>query len=176
MLFAPTVAEELAFGPKNLQMPPDVISTNVDWAIETVHLREEMPMPPLALSFGQQKRISIAAVLAMRSRILMLDEPTAGQDYWNYMAFMDSILQMPGFDSVIFITHDLDLALIYATRILLLFDGGIVADGAPQDVLQDESLLRRCRVLPTSLLRLNLERLPQTGRFFRAETLAHVAS
>ncbi len=176
MLFAPTVAEELAFGPKNLQMPPDVISRNVDWAIETVHLREEMPMPPLALSFGQQKRISIAAVLAMRSRILMMDEPTAGQDYWNYMAFMDSILQMPGFDSVIFITHDLDLAVIYATRILLLFGGEIVADGAPQDVLRDEALLHRCRVLSTSLLRLNLERLPQTGRFFRAETLAHVAS
>ena len=174
MLFAPTVADELAFGPKNLAMPPETIARNVDWAIDTVHLREELPMPPLALSFGQQKRISIAAVLAMRSRILMMDEPTAGQDYWNYMAFMDSILQMPGFDAVIFITHDLDLALIHASRILLMFGGQVMADGAPQEVLRDEALLRRCRVLPTSLLRLNLERLPRTGRFHRAETLAHL--
>jgi energy-coupling factor transport system ATP-binding protein len=112
----------------------------------------------------------------MRSRILMMDEPTAGQDYWNYMTFMDSILQMPGFDSIIFITHDIDLAIIYASRILLLFGGEIVADGSPQDVLRDESLLRRCRVLPTSLLKLNQDLLPQTGRFYRAETLSHFLS
>jgi energy-coupling factor transport system ATP-binding protein len=133
-------------------------------------------MPPLALSFGQQKRISIAAILAMRSRILMMDEPTAGQDYWNYQAFMDAILQMPGFDSIIFITHDVDLAVIYATRILLVYGGELVADGTPQEVLKDEKLLRSCRVLPTSLLKLNMEYLPRTGKFYRAETLAHLQS
>ena len=176
MLFAPTVREELSFGPKNLGYPEDVITRNVDWAIETVNLKSEMDMPPLALSFGQQKRISIAAILAMRSRILMMDEPTAGQDYWNYQAFMDTILQMPGFDSIIFITHDVDLAVIYANRILLVYRGEIVADGSPQEVLKDEELLRSCRVLPTSLLKLNMEYLPKTGRFYRAETLAHFQS
>ena len=176
MLFAPTVHEELAFGPKNLGYSENVIIQNVDWAIETVNLKSEMDMPPLALSFGQQKRISIAAILAMRSRILMMDEPTAGQDYWNYQAFMDTILQMPGFDSIIFITHDVDLAVIYANRILLVYNGQIVADGKPQDVLKDEKLLRSCRVLPTSLLQLNLEYLPKTGKFYRAETLAHIQS
>ncbi|MDZ4159239.1 MAG: hypothetical protein U1B80_05545, partial [Anaerolineaceae bacterium] len=113
------------------------------------------------------------SVLAMRSRILMMDEPTAGQDYWNYMAFMDAILQMPGFDSVLFITHDLDLAVIYANRVLLIDGGRVVADGAPQEVLADEERLVRSRVLPTSLLRLNLELLPRTGCFLRAEALAH---
>jgi energy-coupling factor transporter ATP-binding protein EcfA2 len=176
MLFAPTVDEELSFGPNNLGFPVDTIIQNVDWAIETVNLKSEMNMPPLALSFGQQKRISIAAILAMRSRILMMDEPTAGQDYWNYRAFMDAILQMPGFDTVIFITHDVDLAVIYANRILLVYHGEIVADGKPQEVLKDEKLLHSCRILPTSLLKLNLEYLPRTGRFFRAETLAHVQS
>jgi len=176
MLFAPTVREELSFGPKNLEFSAEAIVRNVDWAIETVNLKSELEMPPLALSFGQQKRISIAAILAMRSRILMMDEPTAGQDYWNYQAFMDAILQMPGFDTVIFITHDVDLAVIYANRILLVYNGGIVADGKPQEVLKDEKLLRSCRVLPTSLLQLNLEYLPKTGRFYRAETLAHVQS
>jgi energy-coupling factor transport system ATP-binding protein len=176
MLFAPTVREELSFGPKNLEFSEETTAQNVDWAIETVNLRSEMEMPPLALSFGQQKRISIAAILAMRSRILMMDEPTAGQDYWNYQAFMDAILQMPGFDAVIFITHDVDLAVIYANRILLVYKGEIVADGKPQEVLKDENLLLSCRVLPTSLLQLNLEFLPQTGKFFRAETLSHLQS
>jgi energy-coupling factor transport system ATP-binding protein len=172
MLFAPSVEEELAFGPRNLDHPPADIQRDVSWAIETVHLTPELKMPPLALSFGQQKRVSIAAVLAMRSRILMMDEPTAGQDYWNYNAFMDSILQMPGFDAILFITHDLDLALIYANRILLIDGGQVVADGAPTEVLRDEDLLRSSRILPTSLLRLNLEYLPRTGRFLRAESLA----
>ena len=172
MLFAPTVEEELSFGPRNLNHPPEQIKKDVAWAIQTVNLASELKMPPLALSFGQQKRISIAAVLAMRSRILIMDEPTAGQDYWNYQAFMDSILQMPGFDSILFITHDLDLALIYANRILLVDQGRIMADGSPQEVLSDEDMLRRSRILPTSLLRLNLEYLPRTGRFMRAEALA----
>ncbi len=176
MLFAPTVEEELSFGPRNLDHPADQIKQDVRWAIETVHLADELKMPPLALSFGQQKRVSIAAVLAMRSRILMMDEPTAGQDYWNYQTFMDSILQMPGFDSILFITHDLDLAVIYANRILLVDQGKIMADGSPQEVLADEDLLRRSRILPTSLLRLNLKYLPRTGRFMRAETLAQYST
>ena len=174
MLFAPTVAEELEFGPRNLRFNPETIKQNVDWAIHTVHLESELETPPLALSFGQQKRISIAAVLAMRSRILVMDEPTAGQDYWNYLAFMDSILQMPGFDSILFITHDVDLAVIYANRIILIYNGTIVADGAPNEVLADQEQLTRCRVLPTSLLRLNQQYFPKSGRFLRAEQLAHV--
>ncbi|MBW6466559.1 MAG: energy-coupling factor ABC transporter ATP-binding protein [Brevefilum sp.] len=174
MLFAPTVAEELAFGPTNLGMAKADIKNNIQWAIETVNLEEELDTPPLALSFGQQKRISIAAVLSMRSRILMMDEPTAGQDYWNYRTFMDAILQMPGFDAIAFITHDLDLALIYANRIVILYDGRIVADGPPEAVLADEERLIHCRILPTSLLSLNKLHLPATGSFYRAETLAHM--
>lgn len=174
MLFAPTVEDELAFGPRNLHYDEETIRRNVDLALQTVNMAEYRDSPSLALSFGQQKRISIAAILAMRSRILMMDEPTSGQDYWNYMAFMDAILQMPGFDSVIFITHDLDLAVTYANRVVLVHDGRIAADGPPEEVLRDYDLLQRCRVVPTSLLALNLEVLPQTGRFMRAEMLAHV--
>lgn len=176
MLFAPTVQAELAFGPKNLGFPAEVISKNVKWSVKTVNMESELEMPPLALSFGQQKRISIAAILAMRSRILMMDEPTAGQDYWNYQAFMDAILQMPGFDSIIFITHDLDLALIYANRILLVYNGEIIADGVPEEVLKNQKQLISCRVLPTSLLQLNLDMFQKTGKFYRAETLAHLQS
>jgi len=173
MLFAPTVREELSFGPKNLKHSKEQIEKEVKEALQIVNLADKEQDPPLALSFGQQKRVSIAAILAMRSRILVMDEPTAGQDYQNYMNFMDSILQMPGFEAILFITHDVDLAVIYANRILMIADGRLVADGKPQDVLQDFDRLKANRLMPTSLLALNFKRLNTTGRFMRAEALAH---
>ncbi len=174
MLFASTVREELSFGPKNLKHSRDEIEMEVKRALQIVNLDDMENDPPLALSFGQQKRVSIAAILSMRSRILVMDEPTAGQDYQNYMNFMDSILQMPGFEAILFITHDVDLAVIYANRILMIADGKLAADGKPQDVLRDFDRLKANRLIPTSLLALNLKRLGTTGRFMRAEALAHI--
>jgi energy-coupling factor transport system ATP-binding protein len=176
MLFAPTVREELAFGPTNLKHPKSEIEKEVKQALQIVNLSDKENDPPLALSFGQQKRVSIAAILAMRSRILVMDEPTAGQDYQNYMNFMDSILQMPGFSAVMFITHDVDLAVIYANRVLLMADGRLVADGRPADVLSDFGQLEACHLVPSSLLAMNVERFAQTGTFLRAESLAHLST
>ncbi len=174
MLFAPTVREELAFGPTNLRHSDERIEMEVKEALRIVNLSDKENDPPLALSFGQQKRVSIAAILAMQSKILVMDEPTAGQDYQNYMNFMDSILQLPSFEAILFITHDVDLAVIYANRVLIVNDGRLVADGRPQDVLRDFDRLKANRLAPTSLLRLNLERLGETGKFMRAEALAHL--
>jgi energy-coupling factor transport system ATP-binding protein len=174
MLFAPTVYEELAFGPTNLGHAPGQIEKEVIAALDIVNLRGREKDPPLSLSFGQQKRVSIAAILAMRSHILVMDEPTAGQDYQNYMSFMESILQLPHFEAILFITHDIDLAVIFANRVLLVADGRLVADGKPNEVLGDMERLKDYRLVPTSLLRLNLERFPATGRFLRVEALAHV--
>jgi len=172
MLFAPTVREELAFGPENLSYDEAAVEEGVEEAIDALNIRGLEDYAPLSLSFGQQKRVSIGAILAMRSRILVMDEPTAGQDYGNYMAFMDSILQTPGFSAILFITHDLDLAICYANRVILLDDGRIAGDGPPPDVLADLDLLRQCRLVPTSLLKANLAYLPQTGAFMSAEALA----
>jgi energy-coupling factor transporter ATP-binding protein EcfA2 len=179
MLFAPTVEEELAFGPRNLGFEPAEIERSVSAALETVDLVEMAARPPLALSFGQQKRVTIAAIVAMRSRVLVMDEPTAGQDYRHYTEFMDAILHpaedspwQDAFESVIFISHDIDLAISYATRVLLVNDGRLVGDGPPHQVLSDRDLLLSCHLRPTSLLELNLQLLPKTGRFMRAELLA----
>jgi energy-coupling factor transport system ATP-binding protein len=174
MLFAPTVHEELAFGPKNLKHPREQIELEVKEALRIVNLSDKEQDPPLALSFGQQKRVSIAAILAMQSRILVMDEPTAGQDYQNYMNFMSSILELPTFEAILFITHDVDLAVIYANRVLMINNGRLVADGPPQDVLRDFDRLKANRLVPTSLLDLNLKRFETTGRFLRAEALAHI--
>jgi energy-coupling factor transport system ATP-binding protein len=174
MLFASTVYDELAFGPTNLGHPAAQIEKEVLEAIEIVNLSGKEKEAPLSLSFGQQKRVSIAAVLAMRSRILVMDEPTAGQDYQNYMDFMDAIVQLPNFEAILFITHDIDLAVIYANRVVLMNNGRIVADGKPDQVLIDFNQLRSWIVVPTSLLRLNLDMLPISKRFLRAEALAHL--
>ncbi len=171
MLFAPSVREELAFGPRNLGYSPKDIEAGVKLATEMVNLQNLEEYSPFSLSYGQQKRVSIAAIIAMLSRILAMDEPTAGQDYKNYTSFMHSILALPNFAAVIFITHDLDLAVRHANRVWLLSAGRIVADGKPEQVLAQRELLRQCRLVPTSLLEENLKLLPQTGRFMPAEML-----
>ena len=181
MLFAPTVREELEFGPKNLDFKTDVMQKTVMESVSTVNLDGLEEYPPLGLSFGQQKRTTIAAVLAMRSRIMVMDEPTAGQDYANYTHFMDAMckpvngaqsLVAANFAATLFITHDLDLAVMYANRVLLFGDKHVVADGRPEDVLKDFDLLTRYRMRPTSLLLMNLNLLPSTGQFLSAERLA----
>lgn len=174
MLFARTVAEEVAFGPRNLGLPEDEIQRRVQEALRMMDLETYAEDPPLALSFGQQRRVGIASVAAMGSRVLLLDEPTAGQDYWHYMTFMDGLLRLPYFEAVVFITHDVDLAVAYANRVVVLKDGQIQADGPPHEVLQDDETLRKWRLVPTSLLHLNREVFSITGRFHRAEVLAHL--
>ncbi|HNA89937.1 MAG TPA: ABC transporter ATP-binding protein [Anaerolineales bacterium] len=185
MLYAPTVQEELEFGPKNLGYEVGAIPKYVDESLAAVNLKGFETYPPLGLSFGQQKRTTIAAVLAMRSKILIMDEPTAGQDFANYTHFMETLCRTSedaksvlsaNFAATLFITHDLDLAVTYANRILLFGDKHIVADGKPEEVLKDIDLLLKYRVRPTSLLRLNLELLPKTGRFLPAESLAAYSS
>jgi len=181
MLFAPTVREELAFGPQNLGYSPEEISHNIKESIVTANLSGLEDYAPLGLSFGQQKRTTIASVLAMRSRIMVMDEPTAGQDFANYTHFMDAMcsfdenrksLLSENFAATLFITHDVDLAVTYANRVLVVGDGKIVADGRPEEVLNDFDFLESFRVRPSSLLRMNMSMLARTGHFLPAQSLA----
>jgi len=172
MLFAPSVAEEVAFGPRNIGQSHEEIVRHTVQALALMGLSGCEDRPPLTLSFGQQRRLCIACVIAMRSRVLLMDEPTAGQDYRSYTRFMDGISQLGVFASQVFITHDLDLAIGYANRVVLFVDGRILADGVPHEVLGQPDLLRLCRLHPTSLLEENLRLLPRTGRFYRLELLA----
>ena len=152
MLFAPTVHKEVSFGPENLKFAPQIIQTTVTQAEEAMNIAQFDQRSPFSLSFGQQKRVAIASILAMQSHILLLDEPTAGQDYRSYIAFMEYLRSLPGLDALLFITHDLDLALRFTQRILLLKEGHLVADGPPLEVLADPALLAACNLRPTSLL------------------------
>ncbi len=153
MLFAPSVRKEVSFGPENLKFDARRLNVAVEQAEEALNIKQFEKRSPFSLSFGQQKRVAIASVLAMQSRILLLDEPTAGQDYRSYIAFMEYLRGLPALDALLFITHDLDLALRFTQRILLLKDGRLVADGPPLEVLADPALLEACNLRSTSLLR-----------------------
>jgi energy-coupling factor transporter ATP-binding protein EcfA2 len=153
MLFAPSVHKEVSFGPENLRFSPEQLATSVQQAEEALNIDQFAERSPFSLSFGQQKRVTIASILAMQSKILLLDEPTAGQDYRSYIAFMEYLRNLPNLDALLFVTHDLDLALRYTRRVLLLKEGRLVADGPPLQVLADPPLLDACNLRPTSLLR-----------------------
>ncbi|HEY6540377.1 MAG TPA: ABC transporter ATP-binding protein [Ktedonobacteraceae bacterium] len=152
MLFAPTVRKELSFGPENLRFAPDKTAASVEQAENALSIAQFDKRSPFSLSFGQQKRVAIASVLAMQGKILLLDEPTAGQDYRSYISFMEYLRSLPGLDVLLFITHDLDLALRFTQRVLLLKEGRLVGDGPPLQVLADPNLLEECNLRPTSLL------------------------
>lgn len=175
MLFARTVREELLFGPRNLgravgretELLARVLRQTMLDGIEGI-----LERPPLTLSFGQQKRLALAIALALEPRTLVLDEPSAGQDYRTARRFMAEVADIGGLESTYFITHDVDLALTHADRILLLRDGQVVADGPPARVTEDEERWRACNLHVTSLMRANARWRMSEGRFLDAETLA----
>ena len=176
MLFARTVREELLFGPRNLGLPLDDPDARAMDALRRVGLDDEeniLDRPPLTLSFGQQKRLALAIALALKPRTLILDEPSAGQDHRTAEAFMAAVAAIPGLESVYFVTHDVDLALTHADRILVLRDGRIVADGPPATVVEDAERWHASNLHRTSLIAANLAWPAARGhRFLDAPTLA----
>jgi energy-coupling factor transport system ATP-binding protein len=176
MLFARTVREELLFGPTNLGLPLDDPEAAAMEALRRTHLADEeeiLDRPPLTLSFGQQKRLALAIGLTLKPRTLILDEPSAGQDHRTAVAFMRAVAAIDGLESLYFVTHDVDLALTHADRILVLRDGRIVADGPPAVVVEDEVLWRTSNLHRTSLMTANQAWPGRRGpRFLDARALA----
>jgi energy-coupling factor transport system ATP-binding protein len=175
MLFARTVREEILFGPTNLGHDPatfDALLDDVLTRTSLVGLENILERPPLALSFGQQKRLALAIALALRPSTLILDEPTAGQDHRTAEAFIREVLAIPGLESVYLVTHDVDLALTHADRILLFRDGRVVADGPPQEVIEDSDRWIACNLRTTSLMAANARWRDREQGFLDAESLA----
>jgi len=175
MLFARNVREELLFGPRNLGRDEAGFDALVADVLRRVNLHEEadiLDRPPLTLSFGQQKRLALAVALALAPRTLVLDEPSAGQDHRSATAFMTEVERIAGLESVYFVTHDADLALTHADRILLLREGRIVADGTPLEVIADRDGWLSCNLRFTSLMEANVRWGGSTGRFVGTQELA----
>jgi energy-coupling factor transport system ATP-binding protein len=120
--------------------------------------------PPLTLSFGQQKRLALAIALGLQPPTLILDEPSAGQDHRTANRFLAQVTAIPDLESLYLVTHDVDLALTHADRILLMRDGELVADGPPTEVIADEDRWIASNLRLTSLLRANARWRPGRGR------------
>ncbi len=175
MLFARTVREELVFGPRNLGRDPGTFEAIIAAALRRTsldQLEDVLERPPLTLSFGQQKRLALAIALALEPPTLILDEPSAGQDHRTARRFMREVLAIPDLESTYLVTHDVDLALTHADRILLFRDGAVVADGPPALVVEDVDRWIACNLRPTSLMRANARWRREGDGFLDAETLA----
>ena len=141
-IFASTIYEEIAFGPRNLGIPEEDIKQRVEEALRLVDLKKPMDAFPHLLSVGEKHRIAIASILAMEPELLILDEPTTGIDFGRSLQIMRLLQRLKdGGKAVIVITHDLYLAAEFAERIIILKDGRKFADGSTKEILSNKSLL-----------------------------------
>lgn len=154
-LFAPTVRTDVEFGPRNLGCTPAEATTRADEALAAVGLSDEAHSHPLHLSLGERKRVALAGVLAMRTPVVVLDEPTTGQDARgaDLVAAVVDTLGAAG-RTVIAVTHDMDFAAENFDRLIVLAAGDVLADGPPAEVFGAAAALERAAVEPPQLIRL----------------------
>lgn len=143
-LFTPTVGEDVAFGPRNLGLPPADVEARVTAALERVELLQLRNRPPYRLSGGEKRRAAIATVLSMAPDILVLDEPSAGLDPRSRRHLIELLKAFQ--HTKIIATHDLDLVLDLCPRTLVLHEGRVKADGTTPAIFADSALLEACHL------------------------------
>jgi len=151
MLFQETVADEIRFAPRHLGVSAPECDEITRDILERMGLTELADEAPFSLSRGQRLRTAVGSVLSMRPRVLLLDEPTTGQDREQIERMMDGLAE--GFDLVVFCTHDVDTAARHSSRVIVLAEGGVLLDGPPGEVLFDAEGLGRAKIRQTSVLR-----------------------
>jgi cobalt/nickel transport system ATP-binding protein len=144
-LFAPTVEEDVAFGPRNLGLAPPEVQDRVQEALEATEATHLGSRPIHHLSFGEQKRVCLAGVLAMRPNVLLMDEPTAGLDpnCERHMIELLSRLNRQQGLTIIMATHSVDLLPLLARRLVVLSRGKLLAEGPLEQIFGDSELIRR---------------------------------
>jgi energy-coupling factor transporter ATP-binding protein EcfA2 len=156
-LFANSVAEEVAFGLRNLGLPPDEIGRRLEATLEQFELADRRAVFPRFLSRGDKQKVCIAGIVAMRPSVLLLDEPTTGQDHRDSRQILELAGRLNGEGmTVLLVTHDLINVAEYARRVIVLNDGAIVRDGPTADVMADEELLESCSLVAPQVVRLSL--------------------
>ena len=153
MISKPMIYEEVALGLAVRGVPEEEIKERVNETLKICGLYPMRNWPVSALSFGQKKRVTIASILALNPKIMILDEPTAGQDYYHYteiMEFLRKLNREQGI-TIIMITHDMHLMLEYTDRAVVIADGELLADDTPAKVLTNEALADKAYLKKTSL-------------------------
>lgn len=152
-IIASSVRAEVSFGPMNLGLSREEVKKRVDDALNYMNIRHLIDRPPHYLSGGEKKRVSIADIIAMDSKIIIFDEPTASLDPKNVVIFEEALDKMSGDGKTLVIsTHDIEFAYRFADRIVVFCDGNIIADGSPIDVLDNEKVLKTANLKKPILL------------------------
>ena len=146
-IFAPTVEEDVAFGPLNLGLPMEEVQDRVEDALARVGMSGFEKAAPHHLSGGQKKRVSIAGILAMKPEIMVLDEPTAGLDPQGVTNLSKLLKQLNDEGITIIIsTHEVDLVPNYADKIFVLVDGLLIAEGTPKEIFSQPEILEKANL------------------------------
>lgn len=155
--FMDTVRAELGFGLRNIGVPPAEAARRIDHALERVSLRGLESRNPFRLSRGQRQRVALAAILVMEPDILIVDEPTTGQDRRESRAILEILKEYNRTGrTVLIVTHDMALVGEYADRVVVMRDGRLVADGDPRTVFARPDILRTSNVTVPQLTELGL--------------------
>ena len=147
-ILAPTVEQDVAFGPMNMGLPEEEVENRVAKALELVHMSGFEERSPHHLSGGQKKLVAIAGILAMRPQVVVLDEPTAGLDPLTASQIINMIEEMNlqlGI-TVILSTHDVDIVPSFADRVYVINDGKIGAEGTPEEIFKEHDLLEHAHL------------------------------
>jgi cobalt transport protein ATP-binding subunit len=165
-IFCDTVYKEVAYGPRNLHLSQAEIEERVIEALSAVGLLDLQASMPRDLSKGQRQRLAVASVLSMRPEVLIVDEPTTGQDYRDGVDMLSLVqrLNQAG-HTVLFITHDMPMVARFAQRVIVFRDGQILLDGTTREVFGQADMLRTTFLAPpqiTSLAQALPEFFPDT--------------
>lgn len=155
MICKPMIYDEVALGLRIRGVAEEEIEKRVEKALKICGLLPFKKWPVSALSFGQKKRVTIASVLVLDPKILILDEPTAGQDYHHYTEIMEFLksLNSEGV-TIIMITHDMHLMLEYTPHAIVISDGQKIGDATSAEILTNEDITERANLKITSLYEL----------------------
>ena len=146
------IKDEIALGLKCRRYSKEEIDTKIEEVLKICGLYPYRNWPINALSYGQKKRVTIASILAINPDVIILDEPTAGQDYKHYTEFMEFIRSLADKGiSIILITHDMQLSLEYCDRAIVVSKGKKIADNKPSSILTDEKIIKQANLKETSL-------------------------
>lgn len=151
-LFCETVEEEVAFALRNFGFEKDVISRRVTWALNLLALAQYRETSPFMLSGGERKRVALASVLAWDPKIVILDEPTIGQDYQQKEKLRQFIIQLKEQKkTVVIVTHDVEFVAECNPRVILMSEGKIVADGSADKILTDQEVVAKASIVPPQI-------------------------
>ncbi len=147
-LFSPTVFDEVAFGPLQLQWPKEKIRAQVEQMLEVMKITHLKDRSPHHLSTGEKKHVTLASVLVLDPEVLLLDEPTAALDPKSASQMIDFLIGLRGgAKTVVTTTHDLDIVEDVADHCFIFQTGRVVAEGAPADLLRETSLLEQTNLV-----------------------------